>query len=124
VFGLPDAEKSEHHLHGHVGEWLWHLLTRDNHAVRVQPDPKGDVTDGGGDGLSMGKKNTGSGSLSTSLNHAYTQLAEAGCLLTHTRMARSQSWPRKGLDDRRATHVHHNGYHTLQSPLSAARCSK
>lgn len=92
VFGLPNAERSEHHLHGHVGEWLWHLLTKDNPAVRVQPDPKGDVTDAGGDGFSiyetgMGalrfrlwecKKNTGSGPLSTSLNDAYTQLAEAG----------------------------------------------
>ncbi|WP_166486493.1 hypothetical protein [Blastococcus saxobsidens] len=92
VFGLPNAEKSEHHLHGHVGEWLWHLLTKDNRAVRVQPDPKGDVTDAGGDGFSIyetgtgalrfrlweSKKNTGSGSLSTTLNDAYTQLAEAG----------------------------------------------
>lgn len=92
VFGLPHAEKSEHHLHGHVGEWLWHLLTKDNPAVRVQPDPKGDVTDAGGDGFCVyetvagalrfrlweSKKNTGSGSLSTSLNNAYTQLAEAG----------------------------------------------
>lgn len=92
VFGLPNAEKSEHHLHGHVGEWLWHLLTKDNPAVRVQPAPKGDVTDSGGDGFSIyetgagalrfrlweSKKNTGSGSLSTSLNDAYAQLAEAG----------------------------------------------
>jgi len=92
VFGLPHAAKSEHHLHGHIGEWLWHLLTKDNPAVRVQPDPKGDVTDAGGDGFSIyetcvgalrfrlweSKKNTGSGSLSASLNGAYTQLAEAG----------------------------------------------
>lgn len=92
VFGLPNAEKSEHHLHGHVAEWLWHLLTKDNPAVRVQPAPKGDVTDAGGDGFSIyetglgalrfrlweSKKNVGSGSLSTSLNDAYTQLAEAG----------------------------------------------
>ena len=92
VFGLPGAEKSQDHLHGHVGEWLWHLLTKDNPAVRVQPDPKGDVTDAGGDGFSIyengmgalrfrlweSKKNTGSGSLSTSLNEAYTQLAESG----------------------------------------------
>lgn len=92
VFGLPNAEKSQDHLHGHVGEWLWHLLTKDNPAVRVQPDPKGDVTDAGGDGFSIyesstgalrfrlweSKKNTGSGSLSTSLNQAYTQLAESG----------------------------------------------
>jgi hypothetical protein len=92
VFGLPNAEKSEHHLHGHVAEWLWHLLTKDNPAVRVQPDPKGNVTDGDGDGFSIyetgmgalrfrlweSKKNTGSGSLSTSLNNAYTQLADDG----------------------------------------------
>jgi len=92
VFGLPNAEKSVDHLHGHVGEWLWHLLTKDNPAVRVQPDPKGDVTDAGGDGFSIyetamgalrfrlweSKKNTSSGPLSKSLNDAYTQLAEAG----------------------------------------------
>ncbi|HEY9264765.1 MAG TPA: hypothetical protein VIQ11_09190 [Mycobacterium sp.] len=92
VFGLPGAEKSQDHLHGHIGEWLWHQLTKDSPAVRVQPDPKGDVTDAGGDGFSIyengtgalrfrlweSKKNTGSGSLSTSLNEAYNQLAESG----------------------------------------------
>lgn len=92
VFGLPPDGKSEDHLHGHVGEWLWHLLTKDNPAVRVQPDPKGDVTDAGGDGFTIyectagalrfrlweSKKNTGSGSLSTSLNDAYQQLANDG----------------------------------------------
>lgn len=92
VFGLPGAGKSEHHLQGHIGEWLWHLLTKDGPTVRVQPDPKGDVTDAGGDGFSIyesdsgalrfrlweSKKNTGLGSLSTSLNEAYAQLAESG----------------------------------------------
>lgn len=92
VFGLPQSPKSEHHLHGHIGEWLWHLLTKDNPAVRVQPNPKGDVTDGGNDGFCIyetaagalrfrlweSKKNTGSRPLSTSLNKAYTQLAEGG----------------------------------------------
>lgn len=92
VFGLPNAAKSEDHLHGHVGEWLWHLLTKDAPAVRVQLDPKGDVTDSGADGFSIyetdagalrfrlweSKKNTGSGSLSTSLNKAYSQLAADG----------------------------------------------
>lgn len=92
VFGLPNAAKSDDHLHGHVGEWLWHLLTKDNPAVRVQPDPKGDVTDAGGDGFSVyetdtgalrfrlweSKKNTGTGSLSKSLNKAYTQIGEEG----------------------------------------------
>ncbi|QOK23261.1 hypothetical protein IGS73_02200 [Janibacter indicus] len=92
VFGLPDAPKSEDHLQGHVGEWLWHLLTKDNVAVRIQPDPKGDVTDAGADGFSIyenaagtlrfrlweSKKNTGTGSLSTSLNQAYEQLAASG----------------------------------------------
>ncbi len=92
VFGLPNAAKSDHHLHGHVGEWLWHLLTKDNPTVRVQLDPKGDVTDAGGDGFSIyetaagalrfrlweSKKNTGSGPLSRSLNSAYAQLAAEG----------------------------------------------
>ncbi|WP_218747497.1 hypothetical protein [Rhodococcus sp. FH8] len=92
VFGLPQAQKNEDHLHGHVGEWLWHLLTKDNSAVRVQLDPKGDVTDAGADGFSIyetstgdlrfrlweSKKNTGTASLSTSLNKAYEQLAVSG----------------------------------------------
>lgn len=92
VFGLPDEPKRVDHLHGHVGEWLWHLLTRNNAAVRVQPDPKGDVTDAGADGFCIyenpagtlrfrlweSKKYTGSGSLSTSLNKAYTQIATSG----------------------------------------------
>lgn len=92
VFGLPRNPKSADHLHGHVGEWLWHLLTKDNAAVRVQPDPKGDVTDAGADGFSIyenpagalrfrlweSKKYTGSGSLSKSLNQAYNQIAASG----------------------------------------------
>ena len=92
VFGLPNAPKSDDHLHGHVGEWIWHLLTKENSGVRIQFDPKGDVTDAGADGFSIyetdtgalkfrlweSKKNTGSGSLSGSLNRAYTQLAEGG----------------------------------------------
>ncbi|MGC4112224.1 MAG: hypothetical protein QM747_17775 [Nocardioides sp.] len=92
VFGLPSAPKSKDHLHGHVGEWLWHLLTKDKMAVRVQPDPKGDVTDAGADGFSIyentagalrfrlweSKKNTGSGRLSTSLSKAYKQIADSG----------------------------------------------
>jgi hypothetical protein len=92
VFGLPPVEKSEQHLQGHVGEWLWHLLTKDNPAVRVQPDPKGDVTDAGGDAFTVyepaagvlrfrlweSKKNTGTGSLTTRLNKAYQQLADHG----------------------------------------------
>ncbi|WP_306209567.1 hypothetical protein [Actinoplanes sp. RD1] len=93
VFGLPGATaKSETHLLGHVGEWLWHLLTKDNPAVRVQHDPKGDVTDAGGDGYTIyestdgtlrfrlweSKKNTAKGSLSASLNKAYKQLAVSG----------------------------------------------
>ncbi|WP_406031982.1 hypothetical protein OG801_26220 [Nocardioides sp. NBC_00163] len=94
VFGLPgaDKKKSKDHLHGHIGEWLWHLLTKDNPTVRAQPAPKGDVTDSGGDGYTIyetanselrfrlweSKKNTGKGSLSTSLNQAYGQLGEHG----------------------------------------------
>jgi len=92
VFGLPGSAKSDDHLHGHVGEWLWHLLTKDNPAVRVQPDPKGDITDAGGDGFSIyeagtgdlrfrlweSKKNTGTGSLTASLNKAYAQLDDEG----------------------------------------------
>ena len=94
VFGLTSAgkNKSENHLQGHIAEWLWHLLTKDNPAVLVQDNPKGDVTEGGGDGFTIyetgtgelrfrlweSKKNTGSGALSSSLNRAYTQLGAYG----------------------------------------------
>ncbi len=92
VFGLPHGPKNIHHVHGHIGEWLWHLLTKDNPAVRIQPDPKGDVTDAGGDGFSIyevdagvlrfrlweSKKYTGSRSPSSSINKAYIQLAKDG----------------------------------------------
>lgn len=94
VFGLPEKDpKSTDHLQGHIGEWLWHLLTKTRPAVRVQPDPKGDVTDAGGDGYSVyetgtgdlrfrlweSKKNTATTkALSTSLNEAYNQLAKEG----------------------------------------------
>lgn len=92
VFGLPTAPKSEHHLYGHVGEWLWHLLTKEKSAVRIQPDPKGDVTDAGADGFTIyenaagelrfrlweSKKNTGTAPLSTSLSRAYRQIANSG----------------------------------------------
>lgn len=92
VFGLPNEQKSEHHLQGHVAEWIWHLLTKDSHGVRVQLDPKGDVTDAGGDSFTIyesstgdlrfrlweSKKNTGTQPLSTSLSKAYTQLDKHG----------------------------------------------
>jgi hypothetical protein len=94
VFGLPEnGPKSTDHLEGHVGEWLWHLLTKDRPAVRLQPDPKGDVTDSGGDSYSVyetaadelrfrlweSKKNTATTkTVSTSLIEAYNQLARDG----------------------------------------------
>lgn len=93
VFGLPENDpKSSDHVQGHVGEWLWHLLTKDRPSVLIQLDPKGDVTDAGGDGYTIyekangevrfrlweSKKNTGQGSPSSSLNKAYGQLLEDG----------------------------------------------
>lgn len=92
VFGRPSSPKSETHLEGHMGEWLWHLLTKDPPAVRHQPDPKGDVTDAGGDGYTIyedatgslrfrlweSKKNTGDQRLSGSLWEAYQQLKTEG----------------------------------------------
>ncbi|OZD01185.1 hypothetical protein CH275_20945 [Rhodococcus sp. 06-235-1A] len=92
VFGLPTKPKDTHHLHGHIAEWLLHLLTKNNAAVRLQPDPKGDVTDAGADAFSIyensagalrfrlweSKKNTGSGPLSGSLSTAYKQIDEHG----------------------------------------------
>lgn len=53
VFGLPSAPKDRNHLHGYLGEWIWHLLTRNNRAVRYQSTPKSEVTGGGGDGFSI-----------------------------------------------------------------------
>lgn len=92
VFGLRTQPKSDTHLYGHVGEWLWHLLTSQNQAVKLQPEPKGDVTDSGGDGFSIyedasgglhfrlweSKKYTGKGGVSGSINKANKQLAKNG----------------------------------------------
>ncbi|MDR6911388.1 hypothetical protein J2W54_003348 [Rhodococcus fascians] len=92
VFGLPMKPKSTDHLHGHIAEWLLHLLTKNNAAVRLQPDPKGDVTDAGADAFSIyedsagalrfrlweSKKNTGNGPLSGSFSKAYKQITDEG----------------------------------------------
>ena len=92
VFGLPAKPKSTDHLHGHIAEWLLHLLTKNNAAVRLQPDPKGDVTDAGADSFSIyenstgalrfrlweSKKNTGKGPLSASFSTAYKQINDEG----------------------------------------------
>lgn len=92
VFGLPTKPKSPEHLHGHIAEWLFHLLTKNNAAVRLQPDPKGDVTDAGADSFTIyensagalrfrlweSKKNTGKGPLSGSFSTAYKQINDEG----------------------------------------------
>jgi hypothetical protein len=92
VFSTSAISKSQNGLQGHVAEWIWHLLTRDSPGVRLQPEPKGDVTDGGGDGhtfyenaagelrfrLWESKKYAGKGRTSTSLNRAYKQLSKHG----------------------------------------------
>ncbi|MFD8110097.1 hypothetical protein [Streptomyces microflavus] len=49
-------EEHNHGLAGHVGEWLWYLLTRDlpkdpARTVEILGPPKAAVNDGGGDGL-------------------------------------------------------------------------
>lgn len=92
VFSTSSPGKSQNGLQGHVAEWLWHLLTRDSPGVRLQPEPKGDVTDGGGDGhtfyenadgdmrfrLWESKKYAGNRETSTSLSRAYKQLSKHG----------------------------------------------
>ncbi|MEU5403902.1 hypothetical protein ABZ348_31990 [Streptomyces sp. NPDC005963] len=57
VFEAAAAKKKGNHgLAGHVGEWLWCLLTRDlpkdpARPVEILGPPKAAVNDGGGDGL-------------------------------------------------------------------------
>ncbi|MFB7676933.1 hypothetical protein ACFC26_36575 [Kitasatospora purpeofusca] len=51
-----NKKKSNHGPAGHVGEWLWYLLTRDlpqdpARTVEILTPPKAAVNDGGGDGL-------------------------------------------------------------------------
>lgn len=92
VFLTSAPGMSQNGLQGHVAEWLWHLLTRDSAGVRLQPEPKGDVTDGGGDGHTVyqnaagdlrfrlweSKKYAGGGRTNPSLNRAYKQLRKHG----------------------------------------------
>ncbi|MFD4833318.1 hypothetical protein ACFWPV_26200 [Streptomyces uncialis] len=57
VFEAAAAKTDGNHgLAGHVGEWLWYLLTRDlpkdpARPVEILGPPKAAVNDGGGDGL-------------------------------------------------------------------------
>ncbi|MGZ0711314.1 hypothetical protein ACWPKO_23600 (plasmid) [Coraliomargarita sp. W4R53] len=94
VFGLPGNNSPAvlDNVQGHVAEWLWHLLTQDSAAVQMQPEPKGSVTDGGGDGFSIyeapngalkfrlweSKKYTGGGSAAGSIRTACRQLSSEG----------------------------------------------
>ncbi|BDT88526.1 hypothetical protein FMUAM8_42900 [Nocardia cyriacigeorgica] len=101
VFGLPpDGSAASDHVPGHVGEWLWYLLTReearsDHATLALLEPPSWNVTEGGGDGFVVYripsgsdttlifrlweiKKFTGSGSISTTITTAATQLADRG----------------------------------------------
>ncbi|MFB7852667.1 hypothetical protein ACFC34_37420 [Streptomyces sp. NPDC056053] len=63
VFEAAAAKKEGNHgLAGHIGEWLWYLLTRDlpqdpARPVEILGPPKAAVNDGGGDGLIVYREN-------------------------------------------------------------------
>ncbi len=100
VFGLPPkGSEAEDHVPGHVGEWLWYLLTREeqlpDHELALLEAPSWSVTEGGGDGFVVHripaetdttlvfklweiKKFTGGGSISDTVTKAASQLANRG----------------------------------------------
>jgi hypothetical protein len=101
VFGLPPkGNEAEDHVPGHVGEWLWYLLTHEErlrgHELALLEAPSWSVTEGGGDGFVVHripeagsgtalifklweiKKFTGGGSVSDTITKAATQLANRG----------------------------------------------
>lgn len=90
VFGLPGEPIAADHLEGAVSQYLWYFLIRESSSegiIRVE-HPGFSALDHGGDGmvihrLSAGylmfrlweiKKNTGSSSVSSTINTAYEQL--------------------------------------------------
>lgn len=100
VFGLPPkGTEADDHVPGHVGEWLWYLLTREEqltgHELALLEPPSWSVTEGGADGFAVHripaatdtslifklweiKKFTGAGSVSGTITSAATQLARRG----------------------------------------------
>lgn len=100
VFELPPkGSAADDHVPGHVGEWLWYLLTREehltDHELALLEPPSWSVTEGGGDGfvvhrIPVGtdtslifklweiKKFTGGGSVSGTITKAASQLARRG----------------------------------------------
>ncbi|MGW0770287.1 hypothetical protein [Streptomyces sp. NPDC002676] len=100
VFGLPPTgTDADDHVPGHVGEWLWYLLTREErttgHELALLEAPSWSVTEGGADGFAVHriaaatdtslifklweiKKFTGGGSVSGTITSAATQLAQRG----------------------------------------------
>ncbi|WP_169811602.1 hypothetical protein [Nocardia shimofusensis] len=100
VFGLPPkGSAATDHVPGHVGEWLWYLLAREeeivDHDLALLESPSWNVTESGGDGFAVYripagsgtalifrlweiKKFTGGGSISPTISTAASQLAKRG----------------------------------------------
>lgn len=96
VFGSPKKVPNEHHVQGHVAEWLWYLITREqqekDRTIQLLDPPKFSVTEGGGDGFIVWsdkssnhffrlwelKKHVGKGHVSGTINTAYKQLSNHG----------------------------------------------
>jgi len=96
VFGSPKNMPNEHHVQGHVAEWLWYLLTKErqekDRTIQLLDPPKFSVTEGGGDGFIVWsdknanhffrlwelKKHVGKSHVSATINTAYKQLSDHG----------------------------------------------
>jgi hypothetical protein len=96
VFGSPENKPNEHHVQGHVAEWLWYLLTKErqekDRTIQLLDPPKFSVTEGGGDGFIVWsdkntnhffrlwelKKHVSNSHVSATINTAYKQLSEHG----------------------------------------------
>lgn len=59
VFGTRSSPGSQDHLLGHIGEWMWHIITGKYPSVVQQNPPKPSVTDAGGDGYTIYKDANG-----------------------------------------------------------------
>lgn len=96
VFGTPEKPGNREHLEGHVAEWLWYLLMReqvdDTRKIVLLEAPKFSVTEPGPDGFVVYaidgvplvfrlwelKKHVGRGRVDATVRDAYGQLRTEG----------------------------------------------
>jgi len=96
VFGTPEKPGNQEHLEGHVAEWLWYLLMReqadDARKIVLLEPPKFSVTEPGPDGFVVYsidgvpllfrlwelKKHVGKGKVDATIRDAYGQLRNDG----------------------------------------------